>query len=72
MIYKEGNTLNPFVSTFIYWAIGMVLFIVGYKLFDFITPFNLNEEIDNHNIGAGLVVGGLFIAIAIVVSAAMI
>lgn len=64
--------MNPILSTVIYFAIGMIFCALGYKIFDMITPFDLNEEIDNHNMGAGLAVGGIFIAVAIVVSAAII
>lgn len=63
---------NPILSTIIYFAIGMVLCALGYKIFDIITPFDLNKEIDDHNIAAGLSVAGIFIAVAIVVSAAII
>lgn len=64
--------MNPILSTIIYFIIGMVFCAIGYKVFDIITPFNLNKEIDEHNVAAGLAVAGIFIGIAIVVSAAII
>ncbi len=64
--------MSPIVSTIVYFIIGIVFCGIGYKVFDAITPFNLNDEIDNHNIAAGLAVAGIFISIAIVVSAAII
>lgn len=64
--------MNPIVSTIIYFAIGMAFCAIGYKIFDIITPFDLNNEIDNHNVAAGLSVAGIFIGVAIVVSAAII
>lgn len=64
--------MNPIISTIIYFVIGMFFCAIGYKVFDIITPFDLNEEIDNHNMAAGLAVAGIFIAVAIVVSAAII
>ncbi|MTI68547.1 MAG: DUF350 domain-containing protein [Firmicutes bacterium] len=64
--------MNPIISTILYFAIGMIFCAIGYKIFDLITPFDLNEEIDNHNLGAGLSVAGIFIAVAIVVSSAII
>lgn len=63
--------MNPIISSIIYFFIGMIFCAVGYKLFDIITPFDLNKEIDDHNIAAGLSVAGIFIAVAIVVSAAI-
>ncbi|MCT4598607.1 MAG: DUF350 domain-containing protein [Vallitalea sp.] len=63
--------MNPILSTIIYFAIGMIFCAIGYKVFDMITPFDLNKEIDNHNMAAGLAVAGIFIGVAIVVSAAI-
>lgn len=64
--------MNPIISTIIYFVIGMVFCAIGYKIFDIITPFDLNKEIDDHNVAAGLAVAGIFIGVAIVVSAAII
>lgn len=64
--------MHPIVSSIVYFLIGILFCAIGYKVFDFITPFDLNEEIDDHNIAAGLTVAGIFIAIAIVVSAAIV
>ena len=63
--------MNPIVSSIIYFVIGMIFCALGYKVFDIITPFDLNTEIDDHNVAAGLAVAGIFISIAIVVSAAI-
>lgn len=64
--------MNPIISTIVYFAVGMIFCALGYKIFDIITPFDLNKEIDNHNMGAGLAVAGIFIGVAIVISAAII
>lgn len=64
--------MNPVVSSIVYFVIGMLFCALGYKVFDLITPFDLNKEIDDHNIAAGLTVAGIFIGVAIVVSAAII
>ncbi|AZO93537.1 DUF350 domain-containing protein [Iocasia frigidifontis] len=64
--------MNPILSSIVYFVIGMILCALGYKIFDIITPFDLNEEIDDHNIAAGLTVAGIFIGVAIVVSAVIV
>ncbi|QUI21686.1 DUF350 domain-containing protein [Vallitalea pronyensis] len=64
--------MDPILSSIVYFAIGMIFCALGYKVFDIITPFDLNKEIDEHNVAAGLAVAGIFIGVAIVVSAAMI
>ncbi len=63
--------MNPIISSIVYFFIGILFCAIGYKVFDIITPFDLNKEIDDHNIAAGLTVAGMFIGIAIVVSAAI-
>jgi putative membrane protein len=63
-----NNLFIGMISTIGYSIIGMVFCAIGYKVFDLITPFDLNKEIDDHNLGAGLAVAGIFIAIAIVIS----
>jgi len=64
--------MEGIIDTLIYFLIGIVACVIGYKVFDLLTPFNLSKEIDDHNIAAGIVIGGMFVAIAIVVSSAII
>ena len=64
--------MNPLISSIVYFLIGIIFCAIGYKVFDLITPFDLDQEIDDHNIAAGLTVAGIFIGVAIVVSAAII
>lgn len=63
--------MSPILSSIIYFCIGMVFCAIGYKVFDLISPFDLNKEIDEHNMGAGIAVFGIFVGVAIVVSAAI-
>lgn len=54
----------------IYVAIGIAYGIIGYKLIEFRyrKHFKLTEEVDNHNKAVGIMIGGLFIGVAIVMS----
>lgn len=52
----------------IYVVIGIIFCVIGYKILAMNKKYNLNEEIDNHNKAAGIMVAGLFIAIAIIMS----
>ncbi|MBO5349942.1 MAG: DUF350 domain-containing protein [Clostridia bacterium] len=62
--------LSKLVEIIIYVAIGIIFCIIGYKATEKIykKSFNLTEEIDNHNKAAGIMVSGMFIAIAIIMS----
>ncbi|WP_425447449.1 DUF350 domain-containing protein [Dethiothermospora halolimnae] len=61
--------INVILSTVLYGLIGLVLMFVGYKFFDIITPYNFAEEIKEKNPAIGALIGGIFIATAIIVTA---
>jgi len=53
-------------------AIGIVLAIVGYKLFDKCTPGELHREIvENKNVAAALIGGAVILGVCIIIAAAM-
>lgn len=62
---------NEFVATIIYAILALVLMFVGYKIFDMITPYNFAEEIKEKNPAVGSVIAGIFIAVAIIIKAAI-
>lgn len=63
-----NEVLFKLLEIFIYMIIGLIFFIIGYKILQKNKHYNLNEEIDNHNKAAGIMVAGYFIAIAIIMS----
>ncbi|MGL4848927.1 MAG: DUF350 domain-containing protein [Clostridium sp.] len=63
--------MEQILGSIMYFFIGIIFCAIGYKIFDFILPFDLNKEIDEHNIAAGLAVAGIFVSIAIVISASI-
>ncbi len=51
---------------------GIVLLIVGYYLWEIITPYNLRREIhENKNLAVAIVAGAFVIGMAIVIAAAL-
>lgn len=62
------DILMKLFEIFIYVIIGIVFCIIGYKILEKNKHYNLNEEIDNNNRAAGIMVCGLFISIAIIMS----
>lgn len=62
--------LSNIIEIIIYVAIGLIFCWIGYKATEIIfrKSFNLTEEIDNHNRATGIMVGGMFIAIGIIMS----
>jgi putative membrane protein len=61
------------LSAIAFGLIGIVLTLLGYKMFDAITPrIDVQRELaEKHNIAVAIVVGAVIIAIAIVVAAAI-
>ena len=57
------------VSSLLYFAVGIVFFMLGYIIIDKINKqYKLNEEIGNGNTAAGIMVAGIFIGLATVIS----
>jgi len=60
------------VATLVFGVIGIVLAIVGFKVFDLVTPGNLQKEIlEKQNIAAAIIAGAIIIGICIIVAAAI-
>ena len=61
------------LSTVIYGVMGIMLSILGYKVYDLITPFSLTKELEeDQNVAVGIVVAGIIIGVSIIVAAAIV
>ena len=57
------------ISTAIYAVVGIAAFIIGYFLVDIVNKkFNFNVEISNKNEAAGIMIFGIFMGVAFIVS----
>lgn len=60
------------LATLLYAAIGLIVFVVGFLLWDKFTPVDLWGEIcENQNVALANLVAGIAIAIAIIIAAAI-
>ncbi len=63
--------LSIVLLNFGYATLGSILtilsMVVGYKLFDKMTPFNTASELDDGNIAVGIVVGSIFISLGLAI-----
>ena len=48
-------------------VLTLVFMILGYKIFDKMTPFDTSKELAEKNIAVGMVVGSVFIGLGIAV-----
>lgn len=71
IIYNAMVHSDGLVNALIYSALGFVLMLASYFLYDLITPEKISQEIDDHNLLVGYKIAGLFIAVALVVSGAI-
>jgi uncharacterized membrane protein YjfL (UPF0719 family) len=59
------------VGSIVFGLIGIILAMIGYKIYDWITPMKLDEELSRGNTAAAIVVGSIFIGISIIIAAAV-
>ncbi|MEE0266019.1 MAG: DUF350 domain-containing protein [Acutalibacteraceae bacterium] len=55
------------LETLLYGGLGLVLMLVSVFIFDLTVPYDFNKELQEKNVGAGFMMAGLFIAVAIIV-----
>ena len=66
---EATELLQGVLSTVIYAGIGILAFIIGYFLVDLVNrKFNFNEELKKKNEAAGIMVLGIFMGVAFIVS----
>lgn len=58
-----------FVGSLIYSAVGIVIFLIGFKIFDWLVPCDFNKELENKNIAIAIVIAGFFIGLSIIIAA---
>jgi len=63
--------LKIVLLSFIYAILGalvtIIFMVVGYHIFDKLTPFNTSQQLADKNIAVGIVVGSIFIGLGIAV-----
>jgi putative membrane protein len=66
-----GHELRIFISAIIYAFAGMALLLVGYRIFDALTPTDLQKKIfEDGNIAVAITVGFFMLGIAVVIHGA--
>ncbi len=59
------------IANFVYAVFGVILTLIfmllGFKLFDRVTPFDTSKQLSENNTAVGLVVGSIFIGLGIAI-----
>ncbi|MFZ4688516.1 MAG: DUF350 domain-containing protein [Polymorphobacter sp.] len=65
-------TATVFGATVLYALLGIAIFVVGFRLWDRMTPVDIWKEIaEKHNIALAVLSGAIAIALAIIIGAAI-
>lgn len=68
----EGIVFAEVVSTIFYTFFGLFLLMGCWALIEAFTPFSLRKELEeDQNVAIGILMAGLFIALAIIIAAVM-
>lgn len=67
------NALSPgtLLVSLVYAALGMIFLMIAYKVFDLVNALEFTKELEKNNQALGTVVAGFFIAMAIIIAAAI-
>lgn len=71
-VWRPGTMSEALFSAIGFGAIGIIMAIIGFKLFDWITPGNLGEEITSkNNNAAAILAGAVVLGVSIIMAAAI-
>ncbi len=66
------NDLRILVLSVIYAVLGMVLLYIGYRVFDWVTPTDMQKKIfEENNTAVAITVGAFVLGLAVVIAAAV-
>lgn len=69
----EGILLSEVIATMFYTILGLVLLGISWKIIEWVSPFSLRKEIeDDQNLAIAVLIGSLFLSIAILISSVII
>ena len=72
LAWAPNTMLEAVTSTAIFGAIGIVLSIIGFKLFDWITPtVSFDDELRKGNVAVGILCGAIILGICHVIASAL-
>ncbi len=61
------------LTSVVYGFVGLILLLIGYYIYELITPFSVKEELISHrNPAVGMVIAAFILGMAIVIAAAII
>lgn len=69
---RSRDLVSGVLSTLLFGLIGIGLAIVGFKLFDLVIRYNIEQEIfEKNNMAAALLAGSVILGVAIIIAATL-
>ena len=70
--WHPPGLVHSVIACIVFGFTGIVLAIIGFKLFDLVTPFNLEKEMcENKNVAVGILCGAIVLGICHIIAASM-
>ncbi len=66
-----GTFVQSLVSAILFFIVGQMTLLIFGLFYELITPFNVREEIKKNNLAAGIGLGGILIALGIILMASI-
>jgi putative membrane protein len=67
-----STALQNALASVAYSALGILIFIVAYKLMERILPFDLDKELaEDHNVAVGILIGSIMLGLAVIIAASI-
>lgn len=64
---EAGIIMANFIYAFFGVVLTLIFMLLGFKLFDHVTPFDTSKQLSDNNIAVGIVIGSIFIGLGIAV-----
>ncbi|OGK08827.1 MAG: hypothetical protein A2W80_01530 [Candidatus Riflebacteria bacterium GWC2_50_8] len=63
---------GPILSTIVYSAIGLVMYLIAFWIICKISPFSVRKEIEiDQNTSLGIIIGAVMLGLSIIIASAM-
>ncbi len=66
-----GSFFQSLLSAILFFGLGQIVLLIFGLLYEVITPFNVRHEIEKNNLAAGIGLGGILIAMGIILMASL-
>lgn len=66
-----GTVIQGIVSAVLFFVLGQATLLVFGYIYELITPFNVRDEIKDNNLAAGIGLGGILVALGIILMASI-